>query len=560
MKPANSLLSLKPIGIAVTGIAIIAVAVYVFVTWLPGQQRVSQIESVFEESGQIQAVAEFKRAVSEPITEEVNRGGRKVKVITQSFDASDSVEKITDLGRNDHVLWPGNVIHGDGISSFIYRPIALQRAPITLSVSMESSLGTGGPLSITVSDPKLSSVRQGINDLLKGVFNEQTTVAARAIFDSTEIQDEFDLSIAIGADVKQSTVNLESKFDFTSANKTTKLFAKYQQIYYTVDIDAPETPADLFSPTLTAEQVERAIPAGSMPVYVSSVDYGMLAYIFIESSDTASKLTTALEVAYDTIATGGALEATSEAAKTLKSSTIKIVVYGGSTDSLSEVAGGYEGFINIIRSSTKFSAASPAVPLAYKFSNAADNTIAAVNLTSQYTTVTEMWGQPVQISITALACTEAWDDDGINDHQLELRDFEIKAEIISPIGRPVDEAVIFSTGEGYTIVQGDTHWSQDFDEVSATAFVLDTAIGTRDFNPKDYKLKISWVGTERDSSFGNTHDGFSGDMVHLDTFIPLSSDISPKEPQEFTQRINMEQALNNFNLEATIKVEFPEEE
>ena len=77
-----------------------------------------------------------------------------------------------------------------------------------------------------------------------------------------------------------------TRFDWGSTTRKNKIIAKYQQLYYTIDMDTPSSPAAVFAASNTLEGLKSAIPPGSCPVYVAGVTYGMMALTFIETDYT----------------------------------------------------------------------------------------------------------------------------------------------------------------------------------------------------------------------------------------------------------------------------------
>jgi len=102
------------------------------------------------------------------------------------------------------------------------------------------------------------------------------------------------------------------------------------------------------------------------------------------------------------------------AEQVLQSSSIKVIVYGGSTKGLDSLQTGLSGFINVISTSKDFDSNSPGVPLVYKFRHLADNTLALVTLTSQYTlTRPVQLIQRVKVTLNRFRCiksADGWDD------------------------------------------------------------------------------------------------------------------------------------------------------
>lgn len=360
-------------------------------------------QRILADAGKVQPLGEEHDTVVET-TEEEEDG---IRYTYEVHDALENLESVAYLGLNDDIVWPGNMVRGEHAHQFVYEPIGAPRAPFTMSISMESA-SIGGDLSETVQTPSLSNVRQGINDLVTRVFTENTHVPAQVDFDYQQVYSRSHMNMFVGVDVSYGAGNLESAFSWDETEETTKIVAKYQQIYYSIDLDTPASPRDLFAPDITAAQLESAMPQGSCPLYVSSVKYGMLAIMCIETEFTEQQMDLALDAAYQ----GGAdveLEFGYTAYEVLDSSSIRIIVYGGSTQGIQEL-NGVDSFMSIIGASTDFNETSPGVPILYKFRHVSDNTLALITLTGQYTICRPLRiAQRVRVDLLRFFCE--WSDD-----------------------------------------------------------------------------------------------------------------------------------------------------
>jgi thiol-activated cytolysin len=365
--------------------------------------RDDEFATILQTAGKVEPLGEEHDTIID-ISEEEDNGFRYTY---ETHDAIDNLESVVYLGLNDDIVWPGNMVKGDHAHQFVYEPIMAPRDPMTMSISMESS-SIGGDLSEVVADPSLSSVRQGINNLVDRVFQENTFVPAQVDFSYQQVYSCSQMNLFVGVDVSYGAGNLESAFNWDEAEETTKIMAKYQQVYYSIDLDTPASPRDLFADDITESQLEAALPPGSRPLYVSSVKYGMLAIMCIETTFEESQMQLALDAAYH----GGVdveLEFGYTAREVLAESSIRIIVYGGSTEGIQEL-NGVESFMNIIESSTEFNETSPGVPILYKFRHVADNTLALITLTSQYTICRPLQiAQRVKVDLLRFVCE--WSDD-----------------------------------------------------------------------------------------------------------------------------------------------------
>ena len=74
------------------------------------------------------------------------------------YDELFLMDPITD------VIYPGAIIKGEIIPTGEYIPIIADRKPVTISVSLQEIAGSPS----TVDEPKLSTVREALNNILRG--------------------------------------------------------------------------------------------------------------------------------------------------------------------------------------------------------------------------------------------------------------------------------------------------------------------------------------------------------------------------------------------------------
>lgn len=411
------------------------------------------------------------------------------RTITVKHDAAKNVEEITYLGLNDDVVFPGNLVKGDKLHDFVYPPITgVTRNPITLSINLENS-GMDS-LSQVINDPKLSTVREGISALLNRALTSGAHYAAKAQFEQTQVWSESQLNLVVGADLKYGGATANTDFNWTSTSQRTKLIAKYQQFYYTIDMDTPASPAALFAGTNSLDQVKAAMPAGSCPVYVAGVTYGMMALTFIESDYSASDIKQSLNAAYSGMGLDVALHDTLTMRTVLANSSIRTVVYGGNSAGLDQIEAGYQGFIKVVHSSIQLGTASPGVPLLYKFRFLSDNTLAAVTLTSQYS-ITQIIRLQQQVRIIADKFHCVWADDDCGDDVLEIVHLALTA---NGLQHKVAGDIAVTTCKADTIVY--EYWGSGYghqmndgsDHVCGTSVVLEFDAEHFDYNLASLRL------------------------------------------------------------------------
>jgi hypothetical protein len=380
----------------------------------------ADIERIVDEAGYLAPLDSEKDVISDSWDEDEG----DYRYTYETHDVVDNLESVLYLGLNDDLIWPGSLIKGDWAHFFVYEPISLPRAPMTLSIFLETST-TGESIVQVIADPKLSTVRQGIADLLKSAIVEGTAVPAKVEFSYEQVYNESHMSMYLGADVSYGLGSLDTAFDWQSTTRKTKIVAKYKRIYYSIDMDTPASPADVFPHGLSERELKNAMPRGSMPLCVAGVSYGVMAVTTIETDFKEEEMNFALDAAYQGIV-DVELETGFTARQMMQSNNIRIVVYGGSTLGLQDIEEGFNGFMKIVAASTQFSSTSPGVPLVYKFRHLSDNTLALVTMTSQYTLVRPLkLRQRVRITANSFQ-REMSDDEGLgNDVDMDI--FELKA-------------------------------------------------------------------------------------------------------------------------------------
>ncbi|MEO9873031.1 thiol-activated cytolysin family protein [Ekhidna sp.] len=509
-----------------------------------GEDDLNKVENVdltaiLSDAGKTEPLGADKDEIVET-SNEIENGFRYTY---EKHDVTDNIESIVYLGLNDDIIWPGSIVKGERAHDFIYEPILLDRAPLTLSISLESS-STGEGITQEVQSPKLSTVRQGISDLIKKAVTSETKVPAKVDFKYERMYSQSQMDVFVGADVSYGAGSLNTKFDWKSSSEKTRVVAKYTQIYYSIDIDAPATPNDLFAPDISEEEAIKAIPSGSAPLYVSSVSYGMMALMFIESDYTEETIDQALDVAYGK----GDLEAEIEVGLTSKNvlerSSISIVVYGGSTAGLNDLEKGLSGFLNVINGSKQFSSDSPGVPISYKFRHVADNTLALVTLTSQYTLVRKLQlEQKVRVRVNGFRIIEA-DDEGSGDaNALELDRLNVwlgayeRVDLNSPsVKMNIPGYAIYDYSHG-----GDGHVVETGDYISVGNFT-DISFNTLDYDFSLGSIELEIRARDYDSSSSNEED--------RKVFSLPSSEFTTRNPHTFRL------TSPDFKIDAEISIEY----
>lgn len=241
---------------------------------------------------------------------------------TTRYRATAEYDELLVLDPTTDVIYPGAILKGESIETGEYIPVIADRAPMTISVSLEN---LSGDVSRTIAEPKLSTVRQAIREIL----NQGTTGAtpAHMTFVKERVYSEEHLRLSLGAHYNYSSgvADVRTSFGFDNETTRTRILVKFLQKYYTIDMDPPASADELFGGAVAAEDFGAATP-----VYVSTVTFGRLVLFAIESGSEYEEVSAALDAAFSSGAHSGDLQLSVEHERLLRSSSIKGTIIGGS--------------------------------------------------------------------------------------------------------------------------------------------------------------------------------------------------------------------------------------
>jgi len=288
------------------------------------------------------------------------------------YEAAAGFDEQIVLNPQTDVIYPGALIKGESILDGTYTLIPAKRKPITISTSL-----TGGNItSVVVEDPKLSTVREAVNTLMKQTYD---VPYANMGFTIEQAYSEQQIDLSLRASYKGFGLNIKGGFDFLNKNVRTRLVAKFIQNYYTLDMDMPKQPSDLFE-----EDVDRELFGTLMPMYVSTVTFGRMALFTIESELSETEVKAYLNASY----AGVNASASSEFDAFKSKSTMKVYILGGSGSAAGAAINGFDDFKSYIQAGGNFSKTSPGAPISYKLRYIRDNSIGKIVFAASYPIVT----------------------------------------------------------------------------------------------------------------------------------------------------------------------------
>jgi hypothetical protein len=209
------------------------------------------------------------------------------------------------------------------------------------------------------------------------------------------------------------------------------------------------------------------MPAGSPPLYVSSVTYGRMVLFTFESEYSAQELGAALDFVYHGgVDVSGSTSVTYE--EMLSKTKITAYILGGAGGDAAMAIDSYQGLLDFIHSGGDYSKDSPGAPIAYKLAYLTDNAPARLSFTDDYTVKTcERVSQKVLVKLKSIQVEDAGGDAG--------DDLELYGRIWTS---GVAAQTLFDRGEGdaVTIHQGQM-WPSSGGEISESILEVSPQAG-----------------------------------------------------------------------------------
>ncbi len=388
---------------------------------------------------------------------------------------------------NANVVFPGNLIQGGSLYKATPDEILADRAGGEITISI---LDGADVSSVDVDKISLGSVTIAANQILSGK-DAESVIPSNFQFSKSIIQSEKEFALRVKADYSNAWASMSGSLSFSNNSSYSRMMVTLQQTFYTLSFTAPFNVDGFFAPTANPEDLERFMGPGNPPCYISSVNYGRIFYMLVESSASETELFAAVEGSFEGLTSQGGGSVETDYFEDIEEVNIKIFALGG--DAATTLgAGGLTknnlGDLNDIL--VRATDIRTAVPISYKAQSVKTNEVVAVQLATDYEkkscfaisalpplVITEHWtgvkdllGSPVG-AITRFSATQDhvgiggapipiifFDSAGVRcvyDDGQELHGpFENISEILSSFKLPIEDvgagyAYAVQTGSGY---------------------------------------------------------------------------------------------------------------
>jgi thiol-activated cytolysin len=317
-------------------------------------------EDVIKSGGEFEQIPEGRTtdtlAVSEPVAEDrqvEEDGSTEVQrwiCTTKTLSVLDGNGQFPLFNTNADVIYPGNLLQGKTLADATPSPIVVERAGGTISYNL-----TNGNLAstFTVDRVSKSSIQDAMNNI---IANSGEDVPANFQLDIQEVQSESQLAVELGLNVSTFTTKVKSNMSFSSDREYNRFLVKLSQEYYTMSFDLPTSLNQLFDESVTPEQLAAYVQPDNPATFISSVTYGRIFYMLVESTSSTQEMESKLKLSYNGFANEVSGEVDMESFNQMKNVKIKVIAYGGDSagsislageQSIEDIAGRLEESTNI---------------------------------------------------------------------------------------------------------------------------------------------------------------------------------------------------------------------
>ncbi|NFN78587.1 alveolysin [Clostridium botulinum] len=267
--------------------------------------------------------------------------------------------------------------------------ISCKRKPITISVDLPGMSDDGSKV---VNSPTYSTINASINSLLdtwNTKYSSKYTIPTRMSYTDAMVYSKSQLSTMFGCNLKILDKALNIDFNSIFKGEKQTMVVAYKQIFYTVSVDAPEKPSDVFGDNVSFEELAlKGVNNEKPPAYVSNVAYGRTIYVKLETTSKSANV----KAAFKALISNQDISGNTEYEDILDQSSFTATVLGGGAEEHNKViTKDFNEIRNIIQNNSVYSPKNPGYPISYTSTFLKDNRIATVNNKTDYieTTATE---------------------------------------------------------------------------------------------------------------------------------------------------------------------------
>ena len=268
-----------------------------------------------------------------PTVEEGRQVEQRFVCTRRTLSVLDGSGEFPLFNTNADVIYPGSLIQYKSLRNATPSPIVVKRAGGVISYDLNN-----GNLRSTfrVDSVQKGAIQEGMNTIINSAGE---VVPANFSLEIHEVQSQQQLALEVGLEVNTWTTQVGANMAFSSDKQYNRFLVKLTQSYYTMSFDLPTSLEEVFHPSVTPEQLGKFVQPDNPATFISSVTYGRIFYMLIESTSSSTEMRSKLDISYGKFGNSVEGEVDIEAFNSMKDVKIKVIAYGGDAKGTFEIAG-----------------------------------------------------------------------------------------------------------------------------------------------------------------------------------------------------------------------------
>jgi len=199
-----------------------------------------------------------------------------------------------DLDKSD--IWPGNIVQGEYIQSQ-GKVVGIGAFPReNMNITITGSQGTKG---FNIAEPNKASITTSISNNSRYFWFMPPVYS----YQQCDVKYSKEQSFAdFGLSYQFLSGSFKLKFDDISTSGTNTMYMLIKTIYFQASAEYPSNPAGFFKQGTVAADLKRVMSKKNPPAYISSVSYGRMAMVKLESAYSQRDVVASLNVYFGKIA------------------------------------------------------------------------------------------------------------------------------------------------------------------------------------------------------------------------------------------------------------------
>ena len=297
---------------------------------------------------------------------------------------TDTPREIVMYEPNASIMWVGNLIQGDSYAGGqgTFEELSIRQRD-TLKLSID--LLTGDNYAV-VPDPTLTTVQSAIGELIQAATDAGHRSGSSIDYEETLTHATEEAALKLGLSAKYMGVSAKADLSTSRAANERTMTAHFVQKMFTISIELPQSPADLFSDALTQALWQAQVDAGNigptnLPVYIAQITYGRTLTYTLTSTHSEQRMRAAISASYNGFGASVSGYTEAELRETLSQQNIRVTAIGGEGQNVLDLisSGDLKSYF------TTDAPLTSAKPLSYQLNYLGDNTVAKVSETTEYT-------------------------------------------------------------------------------------------------------------------------------------------------------------------------------